>query len=80
VTTRVNSTATNSLIATALRLPNDQAVNLLYLTVLSRYPTATELSTAVANLAGAANTNARTQEGRNLLWSLYNKVDFIYNY
>ncbi len=80
VTSRVNNTATNSLIVQALRLPNDQAVNLLYLTVLSRYPTATELSTAVANLAGAANNTARTQEGRNLLWSLYNKVDFIYNY
>lgn len=80
VMNRVNSTATNSLVVTALRLPDDQAVNMLYLTVLSRNPTATELAVGVANLKGAANATARTQEGRNLLWSLYNKVDFIYNY
>jgi hypothetical protein len=61
-------------------LPDDQAVNTLFLTVLSRYPTAAEFATATTNLRSAANATARTQEGRNLLWSLYNKVDFIYNY
>ena len=53
--------------------------NTLFLTVLSRYPTATELNAATTNLRSATNATARTQEGRNLLWSLYNKVDFIYN-
>jgi hypothetical protein len=48
----------------------------MYLNVLSRYPTPPELSTAVANVKGAA----RTQEYRSLLWSLYNKVDFMFNY
>ncbi|HEY4360196.1 MAG TPA: DUF1549 domain-containing protein [Bryobacteraceae bacterium] len=50
-------------------------VDTLFLTVLSRHPTDTELSTALANL----KTN-RTQEAQNLLWSLYNKVDFVFNY
>ena len=54
--------------------------NTLFLTVLSRYPNATELNTAVTNLRSASGAIARTQEGRHLLWSLYNKVDFIYNY
>lgn len=80
VTGRVNSTAATALLVQALRLPDDQAVNTLFLTVLSRYPNATELNTAVTNLRSASNATARTQEGRNLLWSLYNKVDFIYNY
>ena len=80
ITTRVNSTATNSVLVQALRLTDDQAVTTLYQNVLSRNPTAAELTTAVANLKGAANATARTQEGRNLLWSLYNKVDFMFNY
>ncbi len=80
VTNRVNSTASTAILVTALRLPDDQAVNTLFLTVLSRYPNATELNTAVTNLRSASGAIARTQEGRHLLWSLYNKVDFIYNY
>jgi hypothetical protein len=80
VMNRVNSTAATATLVQALRLPDDQAVNTLYLTVLSRYPNATELNAAVTNLRSASNATARTQEGRNLLWSLYNKVDFIYNY
>jgi hypothetical protein len=80
VMTRVNSTAATAMLVQALRLPDDQLVNTLFLTVLSRYPTAAEFSTATTNLRSAANATGRTQEGRNLLWSLYNKVDFIYNY
>ncbi|MEO5924418.1 MAG: DUF1553 domain-containing protein [Bryobacteraceae bacterium] len=80
VMNKVNSTAATATLVQALKLADDQAVNTLYLNVLSRYPTSTELATAVANLKSAANATARTQEGRNLLWSLYNKVDFIYNY
>jgi hypothetical protein len=77
---RVRSTAATALLPQALRLPDDQAVNFLYVSVLSRYPTAAEATAAIASLKGAANANARTQEGQSLLWSLYNKVDFTYNY
>ncbi|MEI9812810.1 MAG: DUF1549 domain-containing protein [Acidobacteriota bacterium] len=80
VMTRVTSNNTASVLVNALKSPDDQAVGTLYLSVLSRYPTAQELAAGVANLKGAANAAARTQEGRNLLWSLYNKVDFIFNY
>jgi hypothetical protein len=66
---------TVGILKAALLLPDDQMVNTLFLTVLSRYPTSTEMSTALTNL----KTN-RTQEAQNLLWSLYNKVDFVFNY
>ena len=56
---RVNSTAATSLIVKALALPNDQLVNTLFLNVLSRYPTATEMTTALKNLSTQAT---RTQK------------------
>jgi hypothetical protein len=57
-------------------LPNDQLVNELYLNVLSRYPTPAERQAAVRELA-AGNRAAKAPD---LLWSLYNKVDFLFNY
>jgi len=77
VSTRVMTTNANGLLVRLLPLPNDQLVNLLYLNVLSRMPTAAELAAALANLGPPNN---RTQEAQNLYWSLYNKVDFIFNY
>ncbi|MCU1336906.1 MAG: hypothetical protein JWO19_2487 [Bryobacterales bacterium] len=74
---RVNSTAATSLIVKALAMPNDQLVNTLFLNVLSRYPTSGEMSAAIQNLQTQAT---RTQEARYLYWSLYNKVDFVFNY
>jgi hypothetical protein len=77
VMSKVNSAAATSLIVKALAMPNDQLVNTLFLNVLSRYPTAAEMSTAMQNLQTPAT---RTQEARYLYWSLYNKVDFVFNY
>jgi len=74
---RVNSTAATSLIVKALAMPNDQLVSTLFLNVLSRYPTAAEMSTALQNLQ---TQSTRTQEARYLYWSLFNKVDFVFNY
>ena len=66
----------SGLLAQAQALPNDQAVNALFLNVLSRYPTSAEMSIAMGHLAAASTRN---QELENLLWSLYNKVDFDFN-
>ena len=71
---RSNGPAT-SLLVKNLPLPDDQLVNTLFINVLSRYPTAVEMSAALANLKTNRNT-----EAENLLWSLYNKVDFTFNY
>jgi hypothetical protein len=53
-------------------------INALFLGILSRYPTPQEMVTAQAAIpaSGATRTTAVT----NLVWSLYNKVDFIFNY
>jgi hypothetical protein len=76
VMSRINPKgAATSLLVKALALPDDQMVNTLFLNALSRNPTSTEMSAALANLK-----NNRTQEAQNLLWSLYNKVDFVFNY
>jgi hypothetical protein len=65
-----------SLLAKAAALPNDQAINMLFMNVLSRNPTSTEMTAAMGHLT----TGTRTAELENLMWSLYNKVDFIFNY
>jgi hypothetical protein len=67
----------STLLPSVAAMPNDQAVNQLYLTALSRYPTSAENTSASKNL-GPAST--RTAELENLLWSLFNKVDFVFNY
>lgn len=72
------SGATGSqLIAQHLNLDNTNLVNTLYLGILSRYPSSDESSKAVAALASASNRTAAVQD---LVWALYNKVDFIFNY
>jgi Protein of unknown function (DUF1549)/Protein of unknown function (DUF1553) len=76
VMSRVVASNPNGLVARSLSLPNDQLVDHLFLTVLSRYPTDVEKSLALSSL----QTSTRTQKVENLLWSLYNKVDFIFNY
>jgi hypothetical protein len=68
--------ASGSLLAKAVAGSNDQLVNTLYLTVLSRYPTDAEKSAAIT----ALNSGNRGQKAEDLLWSLYNKVDFLFNY
>jgi hypothetical protein len=65
------------LLAQVQGMPNDQAVNTLFLNVLSRNPTSAEMTTAMGHLGSTATRN---QELENLLWSLYNKVDFVFNY
>ena len=82
VITRIRSSNTGgqqSLLNRFINMADNQLVNQLYLTVLSRYPSQQETDLAVATLRGTTGTT-RTQRGENLLWSLYNKVDFIYNY
>ena len=49
----------------------------LYLNVLSRYPSDDEMAKSVSGLQKEAT---RKQGAEDLLWSLYNKVDFIFNY
>jgi hypothetical protein len=51
-------------------------INTIYLTILSRYPSTSEMATATT----ALGTGTKNQAIQNLVWSLYNKVDFVFNY
>jgi len=82
VMNRVNPKgAATSLLLKALAMPAAQdgspggLVDTLFMNILSRHPTTDETNAALGNL----KTN-RTTEAQTLMWSLYNKVDFIFNY
>jgi len=64
------------LITKNLTLNNTDLVNTLYLSILSRYPSGAEL----AKSQTALSSGNRTQAVQDLVWSLYNKVDFLFNY
>ena len=67
-----------SLLGRNLAITDDsKVVDNLYLAVLSRYPTAAERTIALKAMKA---TSSRLVNGQNLLWSLYNKVDFFFNY
>ncbi|HLX42105.1 MAG TPA: DUF1553 domain-containing protein, partial [Bryobacteraceae bacterium] len=80
VMSKLNSTgsgATQSLLSQALAQTNNVGlINLLYINILSRYPTTAEQNSANTLLSGGN----RTQKAQELMWTLYNKVDFIFNY
>jgi hypothetical protein len=80
VVQRSHSTGTNAsqLIIQNLNKANTDLINTLYLTILSRYPTQDEMEKALTSIpASGANRASAVQD---LVWSLYNKVDFIFNY
>jgi hypothetical protein len=79
VMTRTRSSVTagqDSLLRRHINKTDRELVDSLYLTVLSRLPNESERATAV----GALTSGNRLQGAENLLWSLYNKVDFFFNY
>jgi len=73
------SGATASYVTNALALSDQQLINKFYMDVLSRNPSATEMSLVAAQLetGGAAN---RKNNAVDILWTLFNKVDFVFNY
>jgi len=89
IQSRIHATGTGATASflTKLLAGSDAAlVNTLFMDVLSRPPNATELSLALTQLkAGAASNGTVTATQRktnaeDLLWSLFNKVDFVFNY
>jgi hypothetical protein len=71
--------AANQLIVKNLDMSNPDLVKTLFLNILSRYPSSDELDKSTAALP-AASGSARAQAVQDLVWSLYNKVDFVFNY
>jgi hypothetical protein len=71
--------AASPLLTSCATLSNTDAINKMYLAILSRYPSATEMTTASASLP-TANGTARNSALQDLAWTLFNKVDFVFNY
>ena len=77
VLTRTRGTGNaNLLVQKNLAKSDEELVNTLFLTVLSRNPAEAEKAAALAQL----RTGTRTAQAEDLLWSLYNKVDFLFSY
>jgi hypothetical protein len=67
---------TGTLLNRIINEANESLVELLYLHVLSRFPTQSERAAALRELS----TGTRANKAEDLMWSLYNKVDFIFQY
>ena len=77
VLTRIRGTGNaNLLLQKNLAKSDEDLIQTLFLTVLSRPPSDAELASARTQLT----SGNRTAQAEDLLWSLYNKVDFIFNY
>src|SRR5262249_6616404 len=75
VMSKLGATGT-TLLAKALTGDNSSLVDTLYLNILSRPATDSEKQAAI-KLIQSGNRNQKAQE---VMWTLYNKVDFIFNY
>jgi hypothetical protein len=77
---RSHATGTNAsqLVTQNLSKSNTDLINTLFMTILSRMPSAAEMSKAASHIpASGATRSAAVQD---VVWSLYNKVDFVFNY
>jgi len=79
VTSRTKVAASPTLQAAAKMTDNIALVNELFLTFVSRTPTADEQTNAVAYMT-AATPAARNNAVEDLAWALVNKIDFLYSY
>ena len=76
VLNRLNRNNQASTLGQSIELADDALVTNLYLSVLSRPPTAEETAFGVNYLQGGNRGNRAT----NLMWALFNKTDFYFNY
>jgi hypothetical protein len=91
IQSRIHATGTGStatyLMNALTSLSSDTAlVNKLFMDILSRPPNPDELTLALAELktgassSGAVTATQRKTNAEDLLWTLFNKVDFVFNY
>ena len=76
VLSRLNRNNQASTLGQSLELADDALAANLYLSVLSRPPTEEETAFAVQYLQGGDRADRAT----NLMWALFNKTDFYFNY
>jgi hypothetical protein len=76
---QIDGAVPNQLIASNWQKSDRDVINALFLSILSRYPSADEMTKAGAVLVGAGQ-DGRLAAVQDIAWSLYNKVDFIFNF
>ena len=76
VLNRLNRNYQASTLGQSLTMADDALVANMYLSVLSRPPTEEETAFAVNYLQGGNRRDRAT----NLMWALFNKTDFYFNY
>jgi hypothetical protein len=82
IQSRIHATGTGTAATFLMRLltqTDTQLIDTLFMDVLSRPPSATELQLAQAELANGGAV-ARKTNAEDLLWTLFNKLDFVFNY
>jgi hypothetical protein len=82
VTNRVKSTAAGSAVRNLVQANASpaQIVSSLYLSTLSRPPSAAELAAGVALFSSPPNGETKAQVAEDLQFALLNKLDFLFNY
>lgn len=83
VNSRARATGSNAspyLAALARNASNEQAVDDMFLTFLSRRPTEYERGVALKGLERASTPAARATAVEDLAWALMNKIDFLFSY
>lgn len=73
---RISAERPQGTLQDALDSPDDSLVTLLYLSVLNRFPTEGERQVAMASLL----QGDRGRRASQLMWALFNKTDFFFNY
>jgi hypothetical protein len=82
IQSRIHATgtgATATFLAKLLPSADNDLINGLFLDILSRYPTDAERTAAQAQLLKGGSAQ-RKVNAEDLLWTLFNKVDFVFNY
>ena len=82
VTSRIKSTAAGSAVRALVQANASpaQIVSSLYLSTLSRPPSAAELAAGVGLFANPPNGETKAQVAEDLQFALLNKLDFLYDY
>jgi hypothetical protein len=80
VTNRTKVAASPVLANIAKMTDNDAAVEQLFLTFLSRYPTDNERALAVNSLKATTTATLRNNAVEDLAWVMINKLDFLFSY
>jgi len=80
VTGRTKVAASPELLAVSKMTDNNAVIEELFLTFISREPSAIEQATALAYLKAANTTTLRNSAIEDLAWALVNKIEFLYSY